>query len=72
MPSNQKLLSEDSMKNHKESFSQDPNNDWDIDSEIQDNSEKRKVKKRLEDLMEKKRLRENIGMDESHNYWDEL
>lgn len=38
----------------------------------QENEHKREVKKRLEDILERKRLRKSIGMDDTHNYWDEL
>ena len=37
-----------------------------------DAQHKREVKKRLDDILEQKRLRKSIGMDDTHNYWDEL
>lgn len=54
---------------------QDTNNQDLIGSELedaQDSQHKREVKKRLEDILEQKKLRKSIGMDETHNYWDEL
>lgn len=58
----------------KDSY-QDINNQEPLNSELEnseDTQHKREVKKRLEDILEQKRLRKSIGMDDTHNYWDEL
>ncbi|ATD00041.1 MAG: PA3496 family putative envelope integrity protein [Pseudoalteromonas spongiae] len=54
---------------------QNINNQEPLNSDLENNQEnehKREVKKRLEDILERKRLRKSIGMDDTHNYWDEL
>lgn len=54
---------------------QDTNNPLPVNDELDKQDEilhKREVKKRLEDILEQKRLRKSIGSDETHNYWDEL
>ncbi len=46
--------------------------EWEIEPETHANEKRRKTKKRLDELQEQKRLRESIGMDDTHSYWDEL
>lgn len=56
--------------NYQNIYNQEPQSS-DLESN-QENQHKREVKKRLEDILEQRRLRESIGMDDTHNYWDEL
>ena len=62
------------MNNNEHNIDQKKNSgeELELDLSPSEAEQKRKVKRRIDDILEQKRLRQSIGMDETHNYWDEL